>query len=44
MLACLRTWLQWLLADLECGNGPMTAQVLADNLEARLAELERAGH
>jgi hypothetical protein len=43
VLTCLHTWMTWLLADLERVNGPVSAQLLADELKARLAEMERAG-
>jgi hypothetical protein len=39
----LRAWLHQLLADLQRVNGPITAQVLADEMKVKLAELERAG-
>jgi hypothetical protein len=42
VLARLRRWIGQLLADLERVNGPLTAQVLADGLKARLAELGHA--
>jgi hypothetical protein len=41
-VACLHSWLQCLVRDLETVNGPITAQVLANEMKARLAELERA--
>jgi hypothetical protein len=42
-MACVRSWLQHLVGDLERVNGPVTAQVFADDLKAKLADLERAG-
>jgi hypothetical protein len=43
VLACLRTWLNQVLADLERVNGPPAAHAGAEGLRARLAELERVG-
>jgi hypothetical protein len=43
VLACLRTWLNRVLADLERVNAPVGARTVADSLKASLAELERAG-
>jgi hypothetical protein len=42
-MACLHQWLTWLLAEVERVNGPVSAQLLADDLKARLAAVERAG-
>jgi hypothetical protein len=42
-MACVRSWLHQLVGDLERVNGPVSAQLLVDDLKARLAELERAG-
>src|SRR5262249_9043627 len=42
-VACLHTWMTWLLAEGERVNGPVSAQLLADELEARLGGLGRAG-
>jgi hypothetical protein len=42
-MACLHSWLQRLVGDLERVNGPVSAQLLVDDLKARLAELEQTG-
>jgi hypothetical protein len=43
VVAWLRQWLKRLPADLERVNGPVSAQVLADDLKAKLGETEGAG-
>src|SRR5262249_25245811 len=42
-VACLHTWLGQLVRDVGRVNGPVSAQLLVDDLKARLAELEQTG-